>query len=852
MKRYKLVTLLLLFSVFVSAQNTEIYFRFTEENHQLVNNALTHIISIDNVNGDTIYAYANQGEWIAFQKMGYKAERLPNPSLLNTKSIVMATSIAEMVNWDRYPTYEVYRDIMKQFEVNYPDLCKLDSIGTSVQGRKIYAMKISDNVNVEEDEPEVFYTSTMHGDEATGYVLMLRLIDYLLANYGTNPRATNLVNKLQIYINPNANPDGTYSSGNSTVSGATRYNANSVDLNRNFPDIRTGLHPDNKQWQPENLAMMDFAAQHHFVLSANFHGGTEVVNYPWDTWTSAQLSHPDNDWFVRVCRQYADSAQANSPSGYMDALNNGITNGGDWYVVTGGRQDYMNYWHRCREITIELSDTKLIGSELLPAHWDYNRTALLTFLEQATYGFTGFVKNTANELISSEVFVINHDRFNSSATTNTTNGQFYRPIEPGTYDIVAYARGYKPQFLSNITIGSFEQKEINFTLQPCSDTVSAESFEYLIPERFNFSNGSWTSSNQQSYSGSYSLKSASISDNQTTEAILNIEVKESGELSFYHITSSEMGYDYFRFFIDDILQIQTSGTNNWTRFATFLSKGNHTLKWSYSKDNASAAGSDCVFIDDLVLPKILGDINLTATVNSTPFEGLTLQVGDSLKITNAEGKVSFSKYPLDTIVTMAFYSENNKIGESLLSLPWQKINHTVNITAHYNANFEITGNGNPISDAIISFAGQQKQTDQSGKTTFNNVPFGTSIPYSISREGFTTKSGNLRLASDSTYQFSLLPTGINLYNDNFKVDIYPNPASDNLNIGLFVPNNANVSIRLIDIYGKTRGILFKHNHFQGELTLHVEIEKIAQVTGIAILEITINDKTIRKKIVINR
>lgn len=62
----------------------------------------------------------------------------------------------------------------------------------------------------------------MHGDEVTGYVLMLHLIDYLLQNYNTNNRIHKIVDSLEIHINPLANPDGTYASSNNTVSGATR------------------------------------------------------------------------------------------------------------------------------------------------------------------------------------------------------------------------------------------------------------------------------------------------------------------------------------------------------------------------------------------------------------------------------------------------------------------------------------------------------------------------------------------------------------------------------------------------------------------------------------------------------
>ena len=90
---------------------------------------------------------------------------------------------------------------------------------------------------------------------------------------------------MEIYITPLANPDGTYHGGNNTVSGAWRGNANGIDLNRNYWDPADGQHPDGEVWQTETIANMNFMAAHHFVISANFHGGAEVVNYPWDTWS---------------------------------------------------------------------------------------------------------------------------------------------------------------------------------------------------------------------------------------------------------------------------------------------------------------------------------------------------------------------------------------------------------------------------------------------------------------------------------------------------------------------------------------------------------------------------------------
>jgi murein tripeptide amidase MpaA len=132
----------------------------------------------------------------------------------------MAGTVAEMLNWDRYPTYEVYVEMMETFAADYPEICELELIGFTTDGRKLLAVKISDNVTEDEAEPEFLYTGMMHGDELVGGMVLLKLIDHLLLNYGSDPQITNLVNGVQIYINPFANPDGTYYGGNNTVADA--------------------------------------------------------------------------------------------------------------------------------------------------------------------------------------------------------------------------------------------------------------------------------------------------------------------------------------------------------------------------------------------------------------------------------------------------------------------------------------------------------------------------------------------------------------------------------------------------------------------------------------------------------
>jgi len=453
-----------------AAEASQYYFKFNIQSPKELDE-LTKIVSIDNVKDNTVYAYANDREFAKFKATGYNYTLLPNPGDLIIPD--MARSLSETKAWDVYPTYQQYLDMMNQFEYDHGSICKLINIGSTVEGRQLLVLKISDNVNSDEDEPEAFYSSTMHGDEVTGYVMMLRLIDTLLTSYGTDTRITNIINNMEIYINPLANPDGTYHSGDGSVSGAIRYNANYVDPNRNFPDPAAGNHPDGQTWQPETIAMMDFMAAHHFVISANFHGGAEVFNYPWDTWSRL---HPDDMWWQQTGRRFADTVHASAVSGYMTDLQDGITNGYAWYRVTGGRQDYMTYFQHGREATIEISHTKMPAATTLPSYWTYLRKSLLNYLSEALYGVRGVVTSAATGLpVAAKVTVTSHDADSSQVYSAPTVGDYHRLIAPGTWTLEFEATGYVAQTITGVSVVDFNTTILNIQLQPYSalDIVTA-------------------------------------------------------------------------------------------------------------------------------------------------------------------------------------------------------------------------------------------------------------------------------------------------------------------------------------------------------------------------------------------
>lgn len=501
MKRFFLFSVLF-FTIFLIsvAQNNdvffdfnkrpEVYFTFQIDTPKEVSD-FSNVISIDKIDGKTVYAYANENEFFKFLKFGYSIEIQTPPSMLEPAIMKTWDEIQHQRNdWNYYPTYEAYVSMMYQFGIDFPDLCQTVNFGMTNQNRELLACKISSNVSVEEAEPQVLYTSSMHGDEVTGYVLMLRFIDYLLNNYGSNAEITELLDNLEIWICPLANPDGTFHTGDNSVYGATRSNALGVDLNRNYKDFIHGDHPDDQSWQLETVAFMEFQSQHDFVLGINIHGGESVLNYPWD---NNATRHVDDAWWQYICREYVDTVHQHSSGDYMTTLNNGITNGYDWYSITGSRQDYTNYYDGNREFTLEISNDKMPNANYLPTFWNYNVRSLINLLKQANFGIQGVITDCETQQpIEATVFIENHDENYSQVVSRASNGAYFRPIKYGTYDVTFSAYGYHPQTFT-VTVADHETVIQNVEL--CQGTLiagfSADQTTVSVNETVHFSDNSF-------------------------------------------------------------------------------------------------------------------------------------------------------------------------------------------------------------------------------------------------------------------------------------------------------------------------------------------------------------------------
>ena len=195
-------------------------------------------------------------------------------------------------------------DLLHDFRIRYKTLISAPiEIGRSFEGRPIFAFRVSDNADVDENELEVLYTSLHHAREPQSLMTLLYFIERLLQGYGKNAEITYLMRNRQMWFVPVVNPDGyVYNEQtNPTGGGLWRKNrsANSdgslgVDLNRNYgfkwgyDNLGSSPKPPDETYrgsaqfsEPEIRAIRDFVKSRKFVLTLNYHSFRDMLIYPW-------------------------------------------------------------------------------------------------------------------------------------------------------------------------------------------------------------------------------------------------------------------------------------------------------------------------------------------------------------------------------------------------------------------------------------------------------------------------------------------------------------------------------------------------------------------------------------------
>ncbi len=204
-------------------------------------------------------------------------------------------------------TYSEIEEKMVALASSYPAIVSVkDSIGTSIEGRTIWAFKVSDNPDQNESEPEILYTGLTHAREPLGMMNQFYFVQWLCENYNVDSVAQYLVDERELWFIPVINPDGYVYNESIAPNGGGMHRKNrldtgcgtntqrGVDLNRNYGydwgADNSGSSPnpcsatfrgDSAFSEPETQAVKDFILAHEFSNVLHYHSYSNVLIHSW-------------------------------------------------------------------------------------------------------------------------------------------------------------------------------------------------------------------------------------------------------------------------------------------------------------------------------------------------------------------------------------------------------------------------------------------------------------------------------------------------------------------------------------------------------------------------------------------
>ncbi|MGQ0553846.1 MAG: M14 family zinc carboxypeptidase [Planctomycetota bacterium] len=340
-----------------------------------------------------------------------------------------------LANWTSYLTMRA--DFVAKAAA-FPAIAEFHVIGQSVQGRDIFGLRISGNVAVEEDEPEVMFWANIHGDEfASGeiaYQWALELIDA----YGIETAATSYVDNNEIWVVPLLNPDG-HELG-------TRENVNGVDLNRDFGWNWDGWGGSPAPYsQPETRALREFCLVNNVTLSVTMHCSGNVFLYPW-------CDEPQDAPEIALIQQVGAL--------YANAANYQLIKSWDDYETHGELLDLIHGGLGSLCYTAEISN-------LLASYDDSyarNKAGMDLYCAEADRGLHGLVTDAqSGQPVHAAVFISGSP---FPAYTDPGVGDVHRMTVPGTYDVTVWANGYLPQTITGLLVAHGQTANFQMALQP--------------------------------------------------------------------------------------------------------------------------------------------------------------------------------------------------------------------------------------------------------------------------------------------------------------------------------------------------------------------------------------------------
>jgi carboxypeptidase T len=362
-------------------------------------------VSVDEVHKYSVVVSADTAEAARLRALGYVLKELPAPP---DRSNGLAPKPFDFPPADSgYHNYSEMTTEIDQRLAAYPSIMSKRVIGKSYQGRDIVAIKVSDNVATDENEPEVLLTFHQHAREHLTVEMALYLLRELGAGYGSDSRITNMVNNREIWIVPDLNPDGgeydiatgSYRSWRKNRQPNSGSSQVGTDLNRNW-NYKWGCCGGSSSSKgsetyrgtaaesaPEVKVVSDFArsrvvgGKQQIKAGIDFHTYSELVLWPYGfTYndTAPGLTQDDHDAFAAVGRKMAAS------NGYTPEQSS------DLYITDGTIDDFLWGTQKIFDYTFEMYPGES-GSgggfyppdEVIERETSRNRDAVLQLLENA-------------------------------------------------------------------------------------------------------------------------------------------------------------------------------------------------------------------------------------------------------------------------------------------------------------------------------------------------------------------------------------------------------------------------------------------------------------------------------------
>jgi hypothetical protein len=363
----------------------------------------------------------------------------------------------------------------------YPEITQLDTLGYSHELEyPIPVFKVSDNPDVEEDEPAISYDGLHHAREPPGLETCLKIIEHLLSNYDSDPQVQFWVDNIEFFFIPMLNPDGyKYIVDNSLTYPFWRKNfhdnnANGqfdpsydgVDLNRNYDSYWSGGDPNPASWtyrgeapfsERETQLKRDLFLEQKPVMSISYHTYGEIVVTPRVLGYSYA---PD---------RYLLGSIASEISSRIPRLNAGNYGSGNCACDVGQSPCWAYKVAGTMETLIELGTVFIPpGPEAMQIAEDNLEGAL--YLPERVFGpgVCGHITcmETGNPLEATFKVLEIYDTIITPRTSKGMYGRYHRLLLPGTYTFEFSKEGYDTLVVEDVEVGEDTLTVLDVQLMP--------------------------------------------------------------------------------------------------------------------------------------------------------------------------------------------------------------------------------------------------------------------------------------------------------------------------------------------------------------------------------------------------